>query len=56
MVCPNGLPLMEMSRLRLGYPRVRPIVAVPGTLLTIAAQIFLMLVAGPQKELGPTPL
>ena len=44
------LPLMGMCRLWLGYPWARPILALPGALLAIAAHIYLMLVPDPKKD------
>jgi hypothetical protein len=44
------LPLMGMSRLWLGYPWARPILALPGALVAIAAHVFIMLVPDPKKD------
>lgn len=44
------LPLMGMSRLWLGYPWARPLLALPGALLAIAAHVFIMLVPDPKKD------
>ena len=44
------LPMMGMSRLWLGYPWARPILALPGALLAISAHVFIMLVPDPKKD------